>query len=119
MTVLRNLRSPSLLQILQAMALVVSTAALLSLGAACTPQVGDACETNQQCNTGAICDTTAPDGYCTLTPCTQNNCPEESSCIAFENEETFCMLRCEDDGDCRTGYACRFDRGPIGFCYIE
>jgi len=118
-TVLPNTLSPSAPRLLGGLLLAASMVVLLAFGAACTPQVGDACETNQQCNTGAICDTTAPEGYCTLTPCTQNNCPEESACVEFETEETFCMLRCTEDGDCRTGYACRFDRGPIGFCYVE
>ncbi len=85
----------------------------------CTPQVGDSCLTSQECGTGALCDTSAPDGYCTVTPCGPDAaCPEESSCVEFENDQPYCMLRCDSDGDCRDGYKCRNDVGSIKFCYI-
>ena len=86
---------------------------------ACSPQIGDACLTSQECGTSGLCDTSSPDGYCTATPCTSNSCSEEAACITFENDQTFCMLRCESSGDCRTNYVCRSDRGPIKFCYVE
>lgn len=111
---------PRLTQRLRAALLLAATTALLLVTAvACSPSIGDSCETSQQCNTGAICDTTAPDGYCTQTPCTANSCPDEAACVEFDNDATYCMLRCESDGDCRDGYTCRTDRGPLAFCYIE
>ena len=91
----------------------------ISVFAGCSPQIGDACLTSQECGTSGLCDTSSPDGYCTATPCSTNSCPEEAACITFDNEQTFCMLRCESDEDCRSGYKCRSDRGPTNFCYIE
>lgn len=95
-------------------------AALLALAlmTGCSPEVGDSCLTATECGTAGICDTSSPDGYCTITPCSPNSCPQEAVCVEFENSETYCMRRCESNGDCRSGYACRDDIGPVKFCYI-
>jgi hypothetical protein len=92
---------------------------LVVLGLGCDRLIGDACVTGQECATGAICDTAAPGGYCTQTPCFTNGCPDEAVCVEFEDRTTYCMLRCEADGDCRDGYTCRDDVGPAKFCYIQ
>jgi hypothetical protein len=94
------------------------TALLLWPLSACTPQIGDACLTSQECNAGQLCDTSSPGGYCTLTPCEDSGCPEEATCVEFEGAQTWCVLRCEADDDCRDGYTCRDDLGPTSFCYI-
>ncbi len=99
--------------------LIVMALCLSATLAGCSAQVGDACLTSQECGTAGLCDTSSPDGYCTQTPCSPNGCPDEAVCVEFEGDQTFCMLRCEVDGDCRQGYACRADRGPIKFCYIQ
>lgn len=104
---------------LQRVLLVWIAACALFFFAGCSPQVGDECLTSQECDPGAICDTSAPGGYCTVTPCQANECPEESVCVEFESKETFCMLRCSSNGDCRDGYTCRSDRGPTKFCYVD
>ncbi|MEL6177839.1 MAG: hypothetical protein AAFS10_02750 [Myxococcota bacterium] len=103
--------------LLQILLFALLTLVVGALGA-CSSEVGDACVTSQECPTGAICDTTAPDGYCTITPCEPNSCPQESVCIEFENELTYCMARCVIEDDCRDGYTCRSDAGPVKYCYV-
>jgi hypothetical protein len=95
-----------------------------ALGAlACTPSIGDKCTTSTNCSIRGdrLCDTSQPGGYCTVFNCEPGTCPEEAQCVAFNRvldpvctdprqwprfERTFCMKRCEDNGDCRGGYAC-------------
>lgn len=102
--------------------------ASLYFAAGCAPAVGDACETSLQCPAGAICDTSVPDGYCIATNCQLNSdCPEDSVCVEFDRYESFCMLACSSNGDCRSGYTCRPCEDGIlcggeasgGFCYVE
>jgi hypothetical protein len=97
--------------------MLIAAALIVGL-AACSPEIGDSCVTGQECGTGAFCDTTAPQGYCTISPCEAGLCPDESVCIEFDGEVTACMLRCNAPEDCRSGYACRDDKGPVNFCYI-
>lgn len=98
---------------------------LLVLGA-CQPKIGDDCLVDLDCSQvgDRICDTTQPNGYCTIFNCGPTTCPEdESVCVAFSNTPSevagcgnlgrtspyarpFCMKSCEDDGDCRDGYVC-------------
>lgn len=87
---------------------------------ACAPAIGDDCETNVECDTGAgeSCDVSAPQGYCTLSNCTPNSCPNSAICIQFDAVSSYCMKYCEEDGDCREGYSCRKDKGDQGFCYV-
>ncbi|HMJ11546.1 MAG TPA: hypothetical protein VK524_09055 [Polyangiaceae bacterium] len=92
---------------------------------ACKPEIGDECEVSTDCSaTGdRLCDTTQPDGYCTMFNCEPNSCPEEAVCIGYGNvlstvpecsdpqagrrlQRTFCLKSCESDDDCRGGYEC-------------
>ncbi len=92
-------------------------AALVLLGG-CAPTIGDDCETNSECPSGAICDVTAPEGYCVIVECDRESCPDGSVCVEFDGEESFCMQYCAADDECRRdGYVCREDVGPAGFCY--
>jgi hypothetical protein len=101
---------------------IVALSALAALG--CKPEIGDACQVSTDCsNVGdRLCDTTQPGGYCTIFNCEPGTCPEEAICIAFKTsasdacrdpqggtrlERTFCMRRCDENGDCRGGYDCQ------------
>lgn len=104
--------------LVMALALVLGT-----VGLACAPKIGDNCTSSTDCsqNGDRLCDTTQPGGYCTVFNCEPDTCPEEAQCIAFDQrldpacsdpqswarfERTFCMRRCDNDGDCRSGYVC-------------
>ena len=84
--------------------------------------VGSACKGPSDCNSGT-CLTTYPDGYCT-SPCgTQlTGCEPGSECFAMDGSAPTCMLRCQQDGECRNGYRCetvaqKEGSGPVrGFC---
>lgn len=97
--------------------------ALLAVG--CIPKIGDDCNTSLDCSQQGdrLCDSTQPQGYCTVFNCEPNSCPDSSVCVAFNHsidpacdgkndgewprfERTFCMAGCNQDSDCRTGYAC-------------
>jgi hypothetical protein len=86
---------------------------------ACSPTVGDSCAKNTDCGRTLICDTAMPGGYCTVTPCLPNGCPDESICVDFGLRRTYCMRPCADDGDCRSEYACVTDQGPVPFCGLK
>jgi hypothetical protein len=114
-------------RLLQPIALLAAViGAISALG--CTPKIGDDCSTSTDCSTRGdrLCDTTQPGGYCTIFNCEPGNCPDEAQCVAFDftldplcNEpyatprfqRTFCMRRCKNNGDCRSGYVC-LDTGP-------
>jgi hypothetical protein len=102
-------------------ALLTLAWALVS-AAGCAPVVGDACETALDCPTPsqATCDLSVPDGYCLLPGCEVNaDCPADSVCVRFDRFETYCMLGCGSDGDCRSGQSCRRDiAGSDPFCYV-
>jgi hypothetical protein len=51
----------------------------------CTRNVGDSCKTNVECQADGtrFCDTSAPEGYCTVDGCDVNTCPDEAVCIRF------------------------------------
>ena len=96
-----------------------AAAAALSL-AACAPEIGDACQTSLDCSSqgSRLCDRTQPGGYCTLRGCEQGTCPDEAVCVKFRPMEerlatTWCMAKCDGDGDCRTdeGYRCTTAEG--------
>ncbi len=72
----------------------------------CGKEIGDSCSSSNDCPSGAVCDTSQPGGYCTITPCYKGDCPSESRCTDFGMDNTFCMKRCNDDYDCRDGYRC-------------
>ena len=82
----------------------------------CGAEVGDECSTNVECGRGRACDRSSDDGYCTVTPCEANTCPENSVCVEFKNRVTYCMALCDSNGDCRKNYHCDEETGPTGFC---
>jgi hypothetical protein len=106
----------------------------------CKPEIGDECTVSTDCSAAGerLCDTTQPGGYCTIFNCEPGTCPEEAICISYGNslsnalacsdrngrsryEETYCVAKCEDDDDCRGGYAC-VDMGrenPGGVVVVE
>lgn len=95
--------------------LLCTAIAALALGA-CAPEIGDECKTSLDCSSqgSRLCDRTQPHGYCTLRGCEQGTCPEESVCVKFRPQQerlstTWCMAKCDDDGDCRSdeGYRCK------------
>lgn len=71
--------------------------ALAALAWGCGPDIGDPCTTDSACGQGRFCDLTSTDGYCTIAGCTANSCPDNSLCVTFANEESFCMALCDSD----------------------
>jgi hypothetical protein len=99
--------------------------ALLLTLVGCTAKIGDSCTISTDCsvNGDRLCDTTQPEGYCTVFNCTPDTCPEDQSvCVAFDStacgteavalargqrfQRTFCMKPCSSPTDCRAGYDC-------------
>jgi uncharacterized membrane protein YgcG len=99
----------------------------LLLAVGCKPKIGDKCTVSTDCSQlgDRLCDTTQPDGYCTVFNCEPDTCPTDGDgvCVAFfpqldpacgmsssgswpRFERTFCMRGCEDDSDCRADYVC-------------
>ncbi len=92
--------------------------------AGCSPDIGAACTQSIDCSQQGdrTCDTTSPGGYCTIPNCEPDTCPSEAACVGFRqfpssvpacqdpNDtrmlRTFCMFRCQSNGDCRSGYVC-------------
>lgn len=91
----------------------------------CKAKIGDSCSLSTDCSQQGdrLCDTTMPGGYCTIFNCEPGRCPSEAVCVIFHSqadpakecsdphrwarfERTFCMVNCDDDGDCRSGYRC-------------
>ena len=98
---------------------LIALISLLFLGAACASQIGDECSRNNECPPGSTCDTTIPDGYCTISNCQPNTCPTEAVCIEFTSRTSYCMLHCQSDDECRQGQVCREDpQTGVGFCYV-
>ena len=101
---------------------ILAMIAALAILAACEPHIGDECESNIDCPAGALCDTTAPGGYCLTQGCQDNDgCAEEAVCVFFDDYSSFCLLACSSSDDCRGGYQCRDDLNDAGqdsFCYI-
>lgn len=98
------------------LSLLLSGCALLL---ACGQEIGDECNSSAECGTGRLCDRASKDGYCTVTPCTvaPNSCPDNSLCVEFVNEQTFCMAGCSEDDDCRDGYECvEHDASDHAYC---
>lgn len=90
--------------------------ALAPLAIGCGAQVGDECEVQTDCGAGLICEQSLPGGYCTLTDCERDGCPEEGVCIRFATNVSYCMLQCDSSDDCRDGYRCVDDFGSTAFC---
>jgi len=84
---------------------------------ACSTNVGDECTASVECGPGRSCDKASRGGYCTVSPCSPNSCPNNSVCVRFENDQTFCMALCSAQDDCRDGYDCVEDDGaPVAYC---
>jgi hypothetical protein len=99
---------------------------LLAAIAACSPEIGDKCAVSTDCSVRGdrLCDTSQPGGYCTQLNCGGNGCADEGSCVLFGSAipgcgfddrsgpfgsrvaRSFCMAKCESNGDCRDGYVC-------------
>ncbi len=93
--------------------LVAATALVVLLGIGCKPQIGDSCKLSTDCSvTGdRLCDTSQPDGYCTIFNCEPDSCPGSSTCVEFHPKSDrfvrrFCLATCGSPGDCRSGYVC-------------
>ena len=102
--------------------------ALAAILLGCTPQIGDDCTLSTDCSQlgDRLCDTSQPDGYCTVFNCEPDSCPN-AICVAFQPtldptcglanagqwprlQRTFCLAQCGSPGtpgDCRSdGYEC-------------
>jgi hypothetical protein len=107
--------------------LAASVALLLSgLTASCTPAIGDRCGVSSDCSIqgNRTCDTSQPNGYCTILGCTANSCPDNAACVVFgasvlgcayddygapsRTGRAMCLKTCSSDTDCRQseGYVC-------------
>ena len=95
-----------------------------SLG--CPPQIGKDCTLSTDCSQlgDRLCDTSQPDGYCTVFNCEPDSCPN-AICVAFQGsldpacgsandgqwprlQRTFCLSQCSSPGvpgDCRSDAA--------------
>ena len=83
---------------------------------ACKGDIGDECVADAQCKAGQTCDLISDGGYCTMLDCREGECPENSVCVTFENNDRFCMASCQQTDDCRDGYMCDRELGPAPFC---
>ncbi len=82
---------------LSALFRTASLALLAAVFVGCGPDIGDPCTSSAACGTGRVCDLTSTDGYCTIPGCTADSCPDDSVCVEFPNEESFCMALCDSD----------------------
>ncbi len=100
-------------------------AAIALSAVGCKPQIGDKCSLSIDCSQlgDRLCDTSQPEGYCTVFNCEPDTCPQESLCVGFNPvldpackgtdankaprfQRTFCVRICDEDSDCRAGYHC-------------
>lgn len=70
--------------------------------------VGDACDGDDDCDSGQTCYTDLPGGYCTK-GCTvegkTDECPRGSVC-AVSGQHQLCAVECQTQADCRADYEC-------------
>jgi hypothetical protein len=101
-------------------------------GSACQPSIGSSCTQSTDCASqgNRFCDTSQPEGYCTVFGCADNSCPDHAVCVTFfpalpgceyndylapaRTQRTLCLQHCQSDSDCRTseGYVCLDPRVP-------
>ncbi len=87
---------------------------------ACAPQIGDACESSQDCPSGVTCERSVENGFCTIRGCRPGGCPSESICVSFDRHETFCMRSCSSDDDCRRDHVCIDDEDKgLSYCFVD
>ncbi|MBX3188486.1 MAG: hypothetical protein KF819_15835 [Labilithrix sp.] len=106
--------------------------ALAMAASGCRPSIGDRCIISTDCSTRGdrLCDTAQPGGYCTQFNCKAESCPEEAACVLFNPAvpgcsyddragaggsriaRSFCVVACETNDDCRSGYVCADPRLP-------
>lgn len=93
--------------------LLGASALVASALVGCKPEIGDSCKVSTDCSiTGdRLCDTSMPDGYCTMFNCDPGTCPSEAVCVEFHPQSErfarrFCVRGCEESSDCRAGYEC-------------
>lgn len=99
------------------LALVLLFAAMIASG--CAPLVGDACETNEDCPDGTICDRSVENGMCTVEDCRIGECPSESVCVSFDDHTSYCMRNCNGDDDCRDDHRCiDDDQRDQNYCFV-
>jgi hypothetical protein len=110
--------------------LLVTMLTALAGASGCKPEIGDECSVSTDCSSTGdrLCDTTQPNGYCTIYNCEPGTCPEEAICVSFEIsksevcedpqltspfQRSFCMRNCSSDDDCRGGYDCVDMNDPL------
>jgi hypothetical protein len=76
--------------------------------------VGGACSNDDDCASGSRCEDGGdfPDGLCTFSCTTHEDCPAFARCI--HKEGGICMLECASDSDCRSGYKCKDEANEEG-----
>ncbi|MBX5481835.1 MAG: hypothetical protein IRZ16_08350 [Myxococcaceae bacterium] len=82
--------------------------AAVLLGACGSVNVGQPCETNDDCAPSLSCYTDRPGGYCTKgcsEPGSDKECPGGTVC-AMNGGQSLCSVTCEEQADCRDGYQC-------------
>ncbi len=98
--------------------IAIAAVVLFSMG--CSPQIGDACEHDENCPSGSFCDRSVENGFCTITDCRIGECPSESVCVEYARHEAFCMRSCEVDDDCRGDHECIDDTElDKRYCFIS
>ena len=100
-----------------------------AVGLGCTPSIGDKCVLSTDCSLSGdrLCDTSQPDGYCTIFDCRADLCPDYGVCAEFHQSvqgcnyndrmtsrtgHTFCLAQCKGNSDCRDGYVCADVKQP-------
>lgn len=87
---------------------------------ACEPGIGDKCDTTNDCAIGMVCDRESPGGYCLSYNCElDEDCPEGAVCVAFTEQISYCLKKCNKNKDCRSSYTCREEYDNKKFCYVE
>lgn len=99
--------------------LLVLAALVVSLVLGCGDDIGAECRQHSDCDDRCVTGREFPDGMCTRTCDSDNDCPSGTSCV--DERDGICLLRCEADRDCPGGYECdeerrRGDSGEVEVC---
>ena len=81
--------------------------------------LGAACAKDADCSVGTCAiNTLYPDGYCWIQSCnTADDCGSDGDCThGGDGLGGGCLLKCNDDSDCRTGYHCCPDFNQVKVC---